>query len=153
MNLFRPTRVRGGFTLAELMAVIVILGILAALASPRVYRTVTRSKVNEAAGVIAADLEQAVGLAARQRRPVRLALESAGTYTLRDRATAPNDSLRLRRRLTMASDGGVETLTFSRTPVQIFPNGSIDGALTVTVSGAGQTRTITLSPAGQVRIN
>lgn len=153
MNLPRPARLRAGFTLAELLAVIVILGILAALASPKVYRTVTRSKVNEAAGVIAADLEQAVSLAARQRRPVQLALEAPGTYTLRDRATSPGDTLRLRRRLSMAGDQGVESLTFSRTPVQLFPNGSTDGALTVTVSGAGQTRTVTLSPAGQVRIN
>lgn len=150
MNLSRP---RAGFTLAELMAVIIILGILATLASPKVYRTVTRSKVNQAAGVVAADLEQAVSLAARQRRPVQLSLESAGTYTLRDRATSPGDSLRLRRRLNMAGDGGVEVMTFSRTPVQIFPNGTTDGQLTVTVSGAGQSRTILLSPSGQVRIN
>lgn len=153
MNLSRPVRLRAGFTLAELLAVIVILGILAALASPKVYRTVTRSKVNEAAGVIAADLEQAVSMAARQRRPVQLALEAPATYTLRDRATSPGDTLRLRRQLTMAGDQGVESLTFSRTPVQVFPNGSTDGALTVTVSGAGQTRTVTLSAAGQVRIN
>mgnify|MGYP002622703030 CR=1 FL=1 len=153
MNLSRLARIRAGFTLAELLAVIVILGILAALASPKVYRTVTRSKVNQAAGVVAADLEHAVSLAARQRKPVQLALESAATYTLRDRAASPADTLRLRRTLTTSGDQGVQSMTFSRTPVQIFPNGTTDGALTITVSGAGQTRTVTMSPAGQVRIN
>ena len=50
--------------------VIVILGILAALATPRVYQTVARAKVKQAAGVLATDLEQAVALAGRSRKPL-----------------------------------------------------------------------------------
>ena len=72
---------RSGFTLTELLMVIVILGILATLATPRVYQTVARAKVNQAAGVIAADLEQAVTLAGRRRQPVVVSLESATVYT------------------------------------------------------------------------
>ncbi len=151
MNLPRNWR-RAGFTLTELLMVVVILGILAAMATPRFYRTINRSKVNEAAGVVAADLEQAVTLAARRRQPMQLSLDATASYSIRDRATSPADTIRVSRVLTRAGDQGVESITFSRSPVQIFPNGMTDGALTVTLVGAGQTRIVTLSAAGQVRI-
>lgn len=147
------SRRRAGFTLTELLMVIVILGILATLATPRVYQTVARSKVKQAAGVVAADLEQAVALAARRRQPVIVSLESASTYTIRDRVASGTGTLRLQRALVLTGDQGVSTLTFSRTPLQVFPNGTTDGAFTVTLGGAGITRTVTVSPAGQVRIN
>lgn len=135
-----------------MMAVIVVLAVLTTLTAPRVYRLVTRYKVNQAARLVAADLEQAVTLAARARKPIRITLEGTNVYTLRDRATSPADTLRLRRSLSMTGDQGVETMTFSRSPVHVFPNGTTDGALTITTTGAGLTRTITLSPAGQVRL-
>ena len=46
-------RMRAGFTLVELMIVVVILGILAAVAIPAFTRYVKRSKTSEAAGNIA----------------------------------------------------------------------------------------------------
>ena len=146
-------RRRAGFTLTELLMVIVILGILATLATPRVYQTVARSKVKQAAGVVAADLEQAVALAARRRQPVVVSLESPATYTIRDRVASGTGTLRLQRAMTLTGDQGVSTLTFSRTPLQVFPNGTTDGAFTVTLGGAGLTKTVTVSAAGQVRIN
>jgi prepilin-type N-terminal cleavage/methylation domain-containing protein len=146
-----PRHRRSGFSIAELVMVVVILGILASLASPKAYRVVTRSTVDRAAVVVAADLELAVVLARRSSHPVRLALESPGTYTLRDLATSPADSLRFRRRLELGGDAGLEALTFSRRVVRISPDGSTDGALTVTLGGGGQTRMVSLSAAGKVR--
>ena len=73
------TRRPKGFTLTELLMVIVILGILAALATPRVYQTVARAKVKQAAGVLSADLEQAVALAGRTRKPMVVSKEAATT--------------------------------------------------------------------------
>lgn len=147
----RLPRRRTGFTLTELLMVIVILGILAALATPRMYQTVARSKVKQAAGVIAADLEQAVALAGRSRKPMVVTLESATTYTIRDRVASGTGTLRLQRVLTLTGDQGVNSLFFSRARLQIFPNGTTDGAFTVAVGGAGMTRLVTVSAAGQVR--
>lgn len=147
-----PGRCRGGFTLLELLLVVVCLGILATLAAPKVRVLVARSKVNQAATVIAADLEQSLTLAGRRRRPMVLAVESPGIYTVRDRATAPNDTVRLRRHLAIGPDAGVSTLAFSVSTAQIFPNGTLAAPLTVTVSGAGHTRTVSVTAAGQVRV-
>ncbi len=49
----RRTRTSAGFTLVELMIVVVILGILAAVAIPAFTRYVKRSKTSEAQGNIA----------------------------------------------------------------------------------------------------
>lgn len=141
-----------GVTLIELIVVIVFVGILAAIAAPKVGVMVARSKVNQAAGVVAADLEQAVTLAGRRRRPVVLSLESAGSYVVRDRAAAGADTVRLRRNLAVGPDAGVTTLAFAPATATVFPNGQVSTAMTVTVTGRGHTRTITLSAAGQVRI-
>jgi len=146
----RPSR-RTGFTLMELLLVVVCLGILTALMAPRFGQALSRGKVNQAATVVAGDLEQAITLAGRRRRPMVVTTDGAGTYTVRDRATSPNDSLRLRRVLSVGPDAGVTTMTFAPTTIQIFPSGTLSAALTVTLAGGGHTRIVTVSTAGLVR--
>jgi len=143
-------RARAGFTIMELMLVITVIGILAAVCMPRISQIITREGAGQAAGVVANDLEYAVSLAARQRKPLRVACDCAnGIYTLSDRATG---NVIFRRRIG-GSDGGLglTTLTFSSTPVDIFPSGLTTGALTVTVTASGSSRQVTMSTAGFVR--
>jgi prepilin-type N-terminal cleavage/methylation domain-containing protein len=142
---------RSGFTLIELLLAVVMLGILLAIGAPKVYQLTTRSKVNQAAMTVAADLEQAVSLAARERRPVTITLEATGRYVVKDRATSPDDTVRIRRDLNFRTDGGVRLLAFNPATVTVFPNGMVDQSLIVTVSSDGYSRHVTMSAAGQVR--
>jgi prepilin-type N-terminal cleavage/methylation domain-containing protein len=143
---------RRGLTLVELLLVVVVLGILTVMIAPVISRVTTRARVNEATGVVAADLEQTVGLAGRLRKPMTLSLEGTGRYVVKDRATSPADTVRLRRNLAYSADQGVNSLTLEPSTITIFPNGLVSAALTVTIASNGYSRQITLSPAGQVRV-
>jgi type IV fimbrial biogenesis protein FimT len=142
---------KAGFTIMELMLVITLVGIIAAMAMPRISQIMTRSGASQAAGVVATDLEYAVSLAARQRKPVRIACDCAnGVYTFSDRASG---TVLFRRRIGGLDGGfGLSALTFSSGSVDIFPSGIASGALTVTLTAVSATRQVTLSSAGFVRV-
>jgi prepilin-type N-terminal cleavage/methylation domain-containing protein len=146
-----PIGPRGGFTLVEILMVVVVLGTLAAIAVPRVSRAVSNAKVRETANIVAGDLEQAVSLSARLRRPLVITW-SGGQYLVRDRATAPADTVRIRRNVGVTGDFGVQQIQFSPATVLVFPNGLVSSSLQVQVSSNGFSRTVTLSPAGMVRV-
>lgn len=143
---------RSGFTLIEMLIVIVVMGLLAAIAAPKIGSQVSRSKVRQAATVVMGDLEQAVSLAARARRPMVIRCE-CGTMTLmlRDRNAA--DSVRLRRSFAPGSSMEVTSMTLSRDSVIVFPSGVLSDTLAVVLTGPdGYSRTVTLSRAGRVRL-
>lgn len=142
-----------GFTLVEMLLVIVMLGLLTAMLLPRVARIATHAKLNEAASIVAGDMEQAVGLAGRLRKPVVVAYVSGGKYTVRDRANSPGDTLRLSRDLGLTGDQGAYEVVFTPTSVTVYPNGLLSAALLVRVTTADNfSRHVTVSPAGLVRL-
>jgi prepilin-type N-terminal cleavage/methylation domain-containing protein len=141
-----------GFTLTEMLLVIVMLGLLSAMLMPRISRITTHAKLNEAANIVAGDLEQAVALAARLRRPVTVNYVSGGKYTVRDRASSPNDTLRLSRDLGLTGDQGVAVVAFTPSTVTIYPNGLVSASLLVRVTGDNFSRHVTLTPAGLIRL-
>lgn len=144
-------RRRGGFTLVEILMVVVVLGTLAAIAMPRVSRAVSNAKVRETANIVAGDLEHAISLSARLRRPLVITW-SGNQYVVRDRATAPADTVRIRRNVGVTGDGGAQSIEFTPSTVLVFPNGLVSSAVEVQVTSNGFSRTITLSPAGMVRV-
>jgi prepilin-type N-terminal cleavage/methylation domain-containing protein len=142
-----------GFTMIELVLVVVVIGILTAMMVPRVGRVLLASQVRRSAAIVASDLERAFTLAARNRQPMRINCTCGqGTYRIEDRV--PN--VRLSRSLSVDSDLGRMTLTFTTPdnvlPVEVYPNGVANKTLTVTVTGGATTRTVTMSTVGQVRI-
>lgn len=138
-----------GFTLIELLIVIVVFGTLTAMVFPTVSRITTHSRVNQAATVVAHDLSLAVSVAARQRKPVRVARGAdQKSITVSDRASGmvlsrvalgPEDAYQL------------DSVAFSVSPLDLFPNGFASSALTVTLWAGGYSRQVTMSRAGWVR--
>jgi hypothetical protein len=136
--------------MVELALTVVVLGLLTIIATPKVGELIHHGRVNRTTAVVAADLESAFAIAARQRKPVRLSCACDSTlYRVVDRA---GGTVRLTRTLSGDTDFGIGALTFSTSPIDIFPSGVASAPLTVTISGGGRTRQITMTTAGQVRI-
>ncbi len=141
-----------GVTLIEVVTIVVVVGLLAGVLGPKFLTITEHQRVNEAVAVVAADLNQTVSLAARRQRPVVIAATETPGYTVRDRATPPADTIRILRNFGAPADLQVQSVNFSISPVVVFPNGTTSQALTITVSGHGFHRSVTLSPAGVVRV-
>ncbi len=141
---------RHGFSMIELLIVIIIFSMLTVAAFPTISRITTHSRVNQAAMVVAQDLAQAVTVAERQRKPVRLARGSdMKSIILSDRASGSVLSTRVLGRGDVYS---LDSVSLSVAPVDVFPNGFTSSALTVTLWAGGYSRQVTMSRAGWVRV-
>jgi len=132
----------------EAVIVIAALGLITATALPKIGRQIRAYRLGRAAVVVAGDLENAFSIAGRERKPVRLSL-SGGTYTVADRS---GGTVRLTRNLTGDPEYAVATVTFSTSPLDIFPTGVASAADTVTITNGPVSRQVTLTQAGQVRV-
>ena len=145
-----PYTRRRGFTLPEMMIAIVIIVLLSAMAFPSTARQIRRGRVNQAANIIAADLENAVSSAARQRKPVRITfVPGARMFTVADRATG---TVLRQRAVGQDTEWKLATLSFSETTVDVFPTGVTSVPLTVSVGDGSYTRQFRLSRAGFVQV-
>jgi type II secretion system protein H len=146
-SLFR----RRGFSMFELIAVVAILGILAAIAGPAMSRIVRHQRVNRAATVIASDLQNAFAVAARQRQPVRIQADATTrSYQFVDRKTGA--ILRIRTFYGDTSEYRLTKLVFTPTTLDVFPSGISSSAVTIDLANGDYSKQITASTAGFVRI-
>lgn len=134
--------------MVELLIVIIIFSTVAVAVFPKVHTYTTHSRVNQAAMVLAQDLAQAVADAVRQRKPVRIAPGAdMVSIAVTDRASGTVLS-----KLGAINPYSIDSVSFSVTPVDIFPNGFTSSALTVTLWVEQYSRKVTLSRAGWVRV-
>jgi hypothetical protein len=97
------------------------------------------------------DLRNAFSLAERQRKPIRIAINTAAlTITITDRATS---TVLVRRDLGASSPFRLSNMTSSRTRVDVYPNGLAEAALNIGLTLGINARTISMTRAGQVRMN
>ena len=143
---------RIGFSMIELIAVVSILGVLATLAGPAMSRIVRHQRVNRSATVIAADLQNAFAVAARQREPVRIQADQATrSYQFIDRQTGA--VLRIRTFYGDTSEYRLTSLRFTPATLDVFPSGLSSAPLTVDLANGDYSKRITASTAGFIRIS
>lgn len=143
-------RSRAGFTLVEALIAIAILGILIGALTPVVSRQITHGRVNNAAQTVAADLESALSLAGRQRRPVRLTVDPAQrSIVIADRSSG---QVIVQHGYGPQSEYKLEALSSAPAVVDILPQGRATSAATVTVRTGAYSRQVTMTRAGVVRV-
>jgi prepilin-type N-terminal cleavage/methylation domain-containing protein len=141
-----------GFSLFEIAIVIVIIGILAAMTGPAMSRIVRHQRVNRAAMVIVADMQNAFAVAARQREPVLIQADATTrSYQFIDRKTGT--VLRIRAFYGDTSEYRLTSLVFHpSTSIDVFPNGVSSVADTIDLANGDYSKQITMSTAGFVRV-
>jgi prepilin-type N-terminal cleavage/methylation domain-containing protein len=141
---------RRGFTMIELVMVLAISSILVSFAILKIAPTLERARVRRSAAMIAADLQYAQMIAARQRRPVVfITSEALKGYMIRDAA-----STTVYREAYLGDDTecNLDQLVAVPTTLEIFPNGVVRSAGDYTVRVNTSQRHVRITRAGQVRI-
>lgn len=138
---------RRGFTLIELMIVVIIVGILLGVAIPRVGRSISQDRVLRAAYVVQGMIDEAGQIARRRGVPVTVTVASS---TLRINLRSSGAALKSKT-FGNASDMRATVALNPSGGITIFPNGRASAALTVTVSGGGNTERVTRSATGIIR--
>ena len=147
----RKPVVRPGFSMLEMLVVMIIIGILIAIAVPKMATIVRHERVNRAAQVVVQDLQNGFAMAGRQRAPVRLTFYPATkSYIFTDRATG---QVLQRRLLSTGTEYSVTSLTSTATTVDVLPNGIGSVSFIVTVANGDYSREVRASSAGFVRMS
>ena len=134
----------------ELALTLTLIAIMTAMMVPKIGRIMQATRINREIAIVVQDLEQAFTIAARYRKPMRLSCTcGTQTYTIADRT---GGTVRLSRKLGADADLGTLTLTFSTSPVDIFPSGVATAPDTVRITSGTSTRAVVLTTGGQVRI-
>lgn len=145
------TGIRAGFTLIEVIVVLVLIGILGTLAAPAVGRSITNTRADRSTGAISSDVETAFSLAARQGKPVLLEVDPVyKRIVVRDRAS--NSVMQSHSYNAAESPYGADRMTMSKSQVTVFPNGLTDGPFVIYVNMAGEGRAVRVTRTGIIRI-
>lgn len=132
-----------------MMLVVSLIGIGTTVALPRVRTLVMRQQVDRTTQIVASDIRSAFTSAARGRVPVRVIFSPSTTlYAVTNRITGDT----IVRRNFGSGDLRVMGLAGSTATLDVFPNGVATGVDTITVSGTGYSRTISISRIGFVRV-
>jgi len=148
---YATTRGLRGFTLFELLIVVVILGIAATMMGPAMSRIVRHQRVNRASMIIVSDIQNAFAVAARQREPVRVQADAASrSYQFVDRKTGA--VLRIRAFYGDTSEYRLSSLVFTPATFDVFPNGISSSPVIIDLANGDYSKRITASTAGFVRL-
>lgn len=141
---------QAGFTLIELAVVLSITAILTSIAIIKVGPSVERARVRRSASLIAADIQYAQMIAARQRKPVVIITsKSLKSYIIRDAAGTT-----IFRERYFGDDTPFELKTLKAQPknLLVFPNGVVKKNSKFEVEVNKYKWEVKLTRAGQIRL-
>src|SRR5688572_17440383 len=141
---------RAGFSLIELIMVLLLIGVGAGTVIPAVGRTLSRTRLQRAANVISTDLQLAHSTAARRRAPVRMTVDTVNRV-IRIVDHASPTTVYVERRYDNTSEYAVQRFMVTPTSLVLFPNGLANDTIRFTLVGANETRLVRMSRAGQIR--
>lgn len=148
------TRNRKGFTLLELMIVIMLIGIIAAIALPGFQGWMVKNRLNGAARQVMTELMETRSKAVSRNNRFRVFFINDHQYTILDDQNNNN-----------VADTGESTLTrdiqtdyydvhFTATANPIFyPRGTAFGTTVTLTNVTGGEKRVTVSTAGRIKIN
>lgn len=144
-------RAPAGFTLLEVLVVLVIVGVTMTISAGRIHQLIIQNRIARAATAVRNDLEAAFALAVRNRRPTRIAWSSSDMQlSVTDRPGT--DTLRHTQLGRDAYGLTASAVTVSSSPVEVFPNGIANNTLTITLSMEHITKQVIMSRAGMVQV-
>ena len=145
---------RRGFTMIEMALALVVVAILASMMIARIGSTISRSKVDRAASVVAADLENAFSTGGRLRQPLVFQCDCPNrTYRLNDQLNG--GALRFERNFGPDSPFPLDSIVLNPATMTILPPGRVAATtlpFQVNIYSGGRARQISMSSAGFVRI-
>jgi prepilin-type N-terminal cleavage/methylation domain-containing protein len=138
-----------GFTIIEIMIVVLIVGVTVVLVAPSISRSTGKARVKRAASILAGDMELAFSTAARQRKPVRVVFNSGTlSYTIQDRATS---TVLVSRDFGTTSELPLTSFTASLPTLDIYPNGIASGPDTLSLTLGAHSRKVIVTRIGIIR--
>lgn len=149
----RSTRLAGrrsGFSLIEMLFVVILLGIVAGYAFPVVERGVAQQKADRAAQAISNDLRSAFVLAGRQHKPVRITINATNrSLSIADRATG---TVLAQRNFGMRSAFALSSMTTTKTTIDVFPTGIASDTLRIRFGVGTNSRLVRMTRVGHVQV-
>jgi prepilin-type N-terminal cleavage/methylation domain-containing protein len=140
-------RKRSGFSLIEILIVMIMVGALLAVALPRVGSQINRDRAQRAAMVVHGMLDEAGAIAARIGTPVTVTY-TGGNFAIKDRAT---NAVYRSRTFGSSQDLRATIVLNPSAGIEIFPNGRGSAPLQVALSYDTYSTTVSRTAAGIVR--
>ena len=147
-----PYRSRRGFSLIEVLLVLTLIGIAAAISLPKVSSITSQNRIQRAAQALQLEVQQAYAISGRNRAPVKLAWNSS---TLQVQTTNLAGST-IYRTLSLGAGGGYglisSEISVAPATLTVFPNGLANDTLVFSLQRNGYSRRLWVSKSGMVRV-